>query len=213
MEPRTNNFKYNPDNAQNTALQNYIINFYRNKFKFTGVYDGPKFEKGKNPNEMIAPMLADTKEYKRNEEIDDGQYSRRRACCLNKNLIPISLPSYDAANKKVVSSTLDFPMFNTVDELNDPKNCTFENNINWKTREKDGNSKPVASDQCKTFYDDLCNTVYEDIKKNYTLSAVYNGPYQNNPAAISANKFSVIKNRDKGTCNILVIKYINNSIN
>jgi hypothetical protein len=192
MDSRDNNFKYNPDNSKNTALQNYILDFYRNKYKFTGIYDGPKFDKGKNPNEMIAPMLADNKDYIRNDRVDDGQYSKRRSCCLGKHLIPLSLPSYDPENKKVVTSTLDFPMFNTIPELKDPKNCTFENNINWQPNEKDGRGKPVASSQCGTFYDDLCNEVFENRKKNYTLSAVYNGPYNNNPMAKSANKFSVI---------------------
>jgi len=184
------NFNSDVINTNNTALQNFILDFYRNKYKFTGIYDGPKLNEKDPPNVNIGKMLADTKGYKLNEDVDYGNFSRRRACCLNNKDIPLSLPSYNEKEKKVVTTTLNFPMFNTNEELNDPKNCTIDkDNINWKTTSKDGAGHPFATTQCKNFYQGFCDTVYNDRVKNYTLSSIYNGPYQNNQNN-KKNKFS-----------------------
>jgi hypothetical protein len=197
MLEKSNDFKFNPsDPGQNTILHNYIRDFYINKFKFAGIYDGPKFEKGKNPNEMIAPMLADNKQYKKNVALDDSilSYSRKRACCLNKEIIPLSLPSYDKENKKVVTSTLQFPIFSKA-ELTDPNTCKDEDGVNIRPTIPEGGKHPAAGSKCSIFYKDTCGYIYKDRQQNYTLTDVYKGPYVNPAPTVvdrTSNKYAVI---------------------
>jgi len=173
-----NKFSKSDTNQLNNAtpesdLIKYISDFYKNKYKFLGKYEGTKFSKTIVDDDMIKGMLANTSTYSAK---GDANYNKKRACCLKNYYIPMSLPSYDSNLKKVVTTTLQTPIFNNVNELN-ASNCTF-NGDNWINTKADPINPGfnIPSQQCGKFYQSYCDTVHENRKLAYSSNSA-NGPY------------------------------------
>ena len=116
-------------------------------------------------------MLNNYKFMNSDEEIFKNFY-KKKACCLGKNSIPFSLPSYNPESKKIVSSILKLKVFPN----NNPD--TFKNNCGEYTGLFDENSKKhISNNTCDIFYDKYCGNVYNERNKTYTNDSKFYGPY------------------------------------
>jgi len=186
--------------SDKTTLAKYIIDFYKNDYKFFGIYDGPKFAAGADPNTMIAPMLADKSKYKLMDGIKDS-FTKKRACCLgqgSKN-IPISLPSYegkDDKNKpKMPITVLNVPIYTDAEITNIKATCKIDDK-DYSFQKLDSKQNPISGDSCNNFYgaasdvlNDQRRASYAPADKKSTVDKMFYGPYQSNSDKTTQNPF------------------------
>jgi hypothetical protein len=204
-----NKFSKSDTNQLNNAtpesdLIKYISDFYKNKYKFLGKYEGTKFSKNVVDDDMIKGMLANTTTYSAG---GDANFNKKRACCLKNYYIPMSLPSYDTNLKKVVTTTLQAPIFDNVNELN-ASNCTF-NGDNWINTKADPiyPDFKIPSQQCGNFYQTYCDTVNKNRKIAYPTNSA-NGPYSPLSEPLETDPYSIIN--PFYDCNCLNSNFIRN---
>lgn len=204
-----NKFSKSNTNQLNNAtpesdLIKYISDFYKNKYKFLGKYEGTKFSKNVVDDDMIKGMLANTNTYSKK---GDANFNKKRACCLKNYYIPMSLPSYDSNLKKVVTTTLQAPIFNNVGELN-ALNCTFDGD-NWINTKADpiNSGFNIPTQQCGNFYQDYCNTVHDNRKIAYPTNST-TGPYSPLSEPVMPDPYSIIN--PFYDCNCLNSNFIRN---
>ena len=191
MNNNSNDFLLDPQGTGNNLLSNYILDFYKTKYKFMGIYQGPTLSADLSAN--LVKMLNDTSNSSyidKANNFDSENFAKKRACCLNNPKIPFSLPSYDISNHKIVTTTLKIPIFNNQNDIT-KQNCTFGGSkFDHLGPGDSGHTK--ATDACNNFYPNFCNIILEDRKGKYQNSAIYNGPYQNNSGIINQNPYSNI---------------------
>ena len=186
--------------SDKTTLSKYIIDFYKNDYKFFGIYDGPKFAAGTDPNTMIAPMLADKSKYKLMDNIKDN-FSKKRACCLGKGStsLPISLPSYegkDDKNKpKIPITVLNVPIYTDAEIANIKATCNIDGKDHFFKPNLDSKGNPIASDSCNNFYGAASDVLNDARRASYTpadksfVDKMFYGPYQSKTNKTKDNPF------------------------
>jgi hypothetical protein len=155
------------DTTTPSLLGNYIENFFKNRYKYPGS----------------------------NSDIDSN-FIKKRACCMNNEPIPISLPSWDQTNQKIVPTVLKMSIFDDDDFTT--TNCRFS----------DGSYKQVYSSgtnditnigpnhQCRPFMSRWCGILGDDRRETYPKPPDeeaenyyrYYGPYFKNKLNRSDNE-------------------------
>ena len=172
----------------------------------------PQSTSFRNDNTLLGEYVKNF--YKNNYKFlnDDSlsDITKKRACCMNNNPVPISLPSFNTTTKKVVPTVLPIKIF-TDAEYNNPATCTFSG-YSYKNR-VDADNKTASNLQCDNFYTNYCrDTLYQKRKQTYPKPAGdvddlhrYYGPYDLTEQNKSTNPFLTLNaNSD---CNCITSKY------
>ena len=106
-----------------------------------------------------------------------ANYLKKRACCTNQRVIPISLPRYDTTTNKVYPTTMNVRVFEATDNM--AQLCNFADGSNYHEPTRN-TSTFVPKAECSGFYNNFCSKV-KDGRANYTsLAHKRYGPYRDN---------------------------------
>lgn len=137
-------------NVKNSLLGDYIKDFMTNRY----IYN--------NSNQTIKENTI-----------------KKRACCLNKNEVPIALPSYYEKGKKLVPTQLIInPFKKAKGEALTDADCTFDGLLFGSS----GNNNSYQTEStCRSFYGSFCNQVLDDRKKYNDIIKQSYGGYKDDP--------------------------------